>query len=155
MMLYKNTKGIVRSPGGGTDFFVEESNRTYINSIFVYTLPKFCTTNVYSSNKRTSLHISSASYIFFYQKADDMQEKLWQAQTTQIIKPFSLIHQPGQNLNCREFANGLGDLGSIPGRVIPKTLKMVLDTSLFNTHQYKVCITGKLEQSRERSRTPH
>ena len=32
----------------------------------------------------------------------------------------------------RVFANGLGDLGSIPGRVIPKTLKMVLDTYLFN-----------------------
>ena len=28
----------------------------------------------------------------------------------------------------RVFANGPGDLGSIPGRVIPKTLKMVLDT---------------------------
>ena len=33
----------------------------------------------------------------------------------------------------RVFANGPGDLGSIPGRVIPKTLKMVLDTSLLNT----------------------
>ena len=31
------------------------------------------------------------------------------------------------------FANGPEDLGSIPGRVIPKTLKMVLDISLFNT----------------------
>ena len=31
------------------------------------------------------------------------------------------------------FANGPGDLGSIPGRVIPKTLKMVLDISLLNT----------------------
>ena len=30
----------------------------------------------------------------------------------------------------RMFTNGLGDLGSIPGQVIPKTLKMVLDTSL-------------------------
>ena len=49
------------------------------------------------------------------------------------------------------FANGLGDLGSIPGRVIPKTLKMVLDTSLLNTQQYKVRIKGKVEQSRERS----
>ena len=28
----------------------------------------------------------------------------------------------------RVFANGSGDLGSIPGRVIPKTFKMVLDT---------------------------
>ena len=33
----------------------------------------------------------------------------------------------------RVFANGPGDLGSIPGRVILKTLKMVLDTSLLNT----------------------
>ena len=29
----------------------------------------------------------------------------------------------------RVFANGSGDLGSIPGRVIPKTLKMELDTT--------------------------
>ena len=49
------------------------------------------------------------------------------------------------------FANGPGDLGSLPGRVIPKTLKMVLDTSLLNTQQYKVRIKGKVEQSRERS----
>ena len=47
----------------------------------------------------------------------------------------------------RVFANGPGDLGSIPGRVIPKSLKMVLDTSLLNTQQYKVCIEGKEEQS--------
>ena len=40
------------------------------------------------------------------------------------------------------------DLGSIPGRVIPKTLKMVLDTTLLNTQQYKVRIKGKEEQSR-------
>ena len=48
------------------------------------------------------------------------------------------------------FTNGPGDLGSIPGRVIPKTLKMVLDTSLLNTQQYKVRIKGKVEQSKER-----
>ena len=51
----------------------------------------------------------------------------------------------------RMFANGPGDLGSIPGRVIPKTLKMVLDTSLLNIQQYKVRIKGQVEQSRERS----
>ena len=51
----------------------------------------------------------------------------------------------------RVFANGPGDLGSIPGRVIPKTLKMVLDTSLRNTQQYKVRIKGTVEQSREKS----
>ena len=43
------------------------------------------------------------------------------------------------------------NLYSIPGRVIPKTLKMVLDTSLLNTHQYKVRIEGKVEQSRKRN----
>ena len=51
----------------------------------------------------------------------------------------------------RVFANDPGDLGSIPGRVIPKTLKMVLDTSLLNTRQYKVRIKGKVEQFWERS----
>ena len=51
----------------------------------------------------------------------------------------------------RVFANGPGDLGSIPVRVMPKTLKMVLDTSLLNTQQYKVDIKGKVEQFRERS----
>ena len=49
------------------------------------------------------------------------------------------------------FTNDPGDLGSIPGRLIPKTLKMVLDTALLNTQQYKVRIKGKVEQSRERS----
>ena len=50
------------------------------------------------------------------------------------------------------FTNGLGDRRSITGRVIPKTLKMVLDTSLLKTQQYKVRIKGKVEQSKERSR---
>ena len=49
------------------------------------------------------------------------------------------------------FANGLGDLALIPGCVIPKIFKMVFDTSLLNTLQYKVCIKGKVEQSREKS----
>ena len=51
----------------------------------------------------------------------------------------------------RVFANGPGDHGSIPGRLIPKTFKMVLDTSLLNTQHYKVRIKGKVEQSAERS----
>ena len=41
------------------------------------------------------------------------------------------------------FANGPGDWGSIPGRVIPKTKKMVLDASLLNIQYYKVRIKGK------------
>ena len=52
------------------------------------------------------------------------------------------------------LVNGPGDLGSILGRVIPKTLKMVFDTSLLNPQQNNVCIKGKVEQSRERSSAP-
>ena len=51
----------------------------------------------------------------------------------------------------RMFTNGLGDLGSISGRVIPKTQKMVLDAPLFNTQHYKVHVKSKVEQSRERN----
>ena len=50
----------------------------------------------------------------------------------------------------RVFANGPGDWGSIPGRVIPKTLKNVLVTSWLNSQQCKVHIKGKVEQSREK-----
>ena len=45
------------------------------------------------------------------------------------------------------FANGLEDLCSIPDHVIPKTLKMVLDTSLLNTQEYKVRIKDKWSNS--------
>ena len=53
----------------------------------------------------------------------------------------------------RVFANGLGDWASIPGWVIPKTQKMVIDATLLNTQYYKVQIKGKVEQSREWSST--
>ena len=51
----------------------------------------------------------------------------------------------------RVFVNGPGDLGSIPGWVIPKTQKMVLDATLLNTQLYKVRIKGKVKLSREKS----
>ena len=47
----------------------------------------------------------------------------------------------------RVFVNGLGDLGSILSRVIPRTLKIVLDTSLLNTQHCKVRIKGKGDPS--------
>ena len=50
----------------------------------------------------------------------------------------------------RVFANGPEDLGSIPGRVIPKALKMVLDTALLNTQQYKVQPRVKWSNPRKR-----
>ena len=49
----------------------------------------------------------------------------------------------------RMFVNGPRDHGSISGRVIPKTQKMVLDAALLNTQHYKIRIKGKVEQSRE------
>ena len=43
----------------------------------------------------------------------------------------------------RVFVNDPRDRGSIPGRVLPKTQKMVRDTSLLNTKHYKLHIKGK------------
>ena len=57
-------------------------------------------------------------------------------------------------LMSRVSTNGSGDRGSIPGRVIPKIQKMVLDSALFNTQHYKVRIKDKVEQSREWSSAP-
>ena len=53
----------------------------------------------------------------------------------------------------RVFASGPGDhVGRAFANVRQtKDFKMVLDTSLLNTQQYKVEIRGKMEQSRERS----
>ena len=53
----------------------------------------------------------------------------------------------------RVFANGPEDRDSIPGRVIPKTQKMVFDAALLNTQHYKVRIKGKVEKSRDWSST--
>ena len=52
-------------------------------------------------------------------------------------------------LMSKVFANGPRDQGSILGRVIPKTQKMVLDATLLNTQHYKVRIKSKVEQSRK------
>ena len=70
------------------------------------------------------------------------QFKLWNSPICSFLKVIK---------GFTNQANGPGDLGSIPGRVIPKTQKMVLDASLLNTQHYKVRNKGKVEQSRERS----
>ena len=51
----------------------------------------------------------------------------------------------------RLFANGPGNLGSILGRVRPKTQKMLLVVSLLKTQHYEVGIKGKVDQSEEKS----
>ena len=67
-------------------------------------------------------------------------------------------HKKGKHVTTRisylSSSIGLVVECSIPGRVIPKTFKMVLDTSLLNIQQYKVRIKGKVERSRERSSAP-
>ena len=75
----------------------------------------------------------------------------WNIQTIPVyyILSFFYIYLFFHGLAFRVFADGPGDLGSIPGRVIPKTEKMVLDASLLNTQHYMVRIKGKVEQSRE------
>ena len=47
------------------------------------------------------------------------------------------------------FANDQGDRSSIPGRVLPKTQKIVIDTSLLKTQHYNVRIKGKWNHPRK------
>ena len=53
-MLYKNTKAMVRSPDGNTDFFDSRWSLAwkYIGTIFVYILRWLRTSNINRSNKR-------------------------------------------------------------------------------------------------------
>ena len=62
-----------------------------------------------------------------------------------ILSWCNALFKPGY------WHNGLGDWGSIPGGVIPKTKQMVLSAALLSTQHYKMRIKGKVEQSRERS----
>ena len=72
-----------------------------------------------------------------------------------IFKQFYFCYRAISRVS-RVFTNGPGDRDSIPGQVIPKTQKMVLDATLLNTWHYKVRIKGKMEQSREwSSALPH
>ena len=57
-------------------------------------------------------------------------------------------------LVVRVFANDPGDLGSMTGRVIPKTLKMVLDTYLLNTQQYEDMYRGESDTIQEKELCP-
>ena len=68
--------------------------------------------------------------------------------TIDIIDVYSHFNQV-IGLMSRVFANSLGDQGSVPGRAMPKTQKMILDTALLNIQHHKVRIKGKVKQSRE------
>ena len=70
-----------------------------------------------------------------------------------MIKVLEYVfnEKPDIGIMFTVHANGPGDLGSIPGRVIPNTSKFVLGASLLYTLHYKVGIKGKVNQSKERS----
>ena len=80
------------------------------------------------------------------------------------IENFISLHFPFSNdrryiyrpigLRSRVFTNGPGDRGSVPGRVIPKTQKVVHDAALLSTQYNKVRIKDKVEQSWEWSCPP-
>ena len=63
-----------------------------------------------------------------------------------VIRTYAICQQLTHNIILmigRVFANGPGKWASVTGQVIPKSQKMVLDTSLFNTQHYKEWIKGK------------
>ena len=114
--------------------------------------------------KKTERHVVTVKYHslhywsfnFYLKTAQKQREVKWYFRVTEGIVKLQLIlikEWKETFLLSLEFKLFLcpEDLGSIQGRVIPKTLKMVLNTSLLNTRQYKVRIKGKVKQSRERS----
>ena len=86
MMLYKNTKVMVRSTNGDTNLFgiVTSVAKSCISSVYIYNMPKLQTSNINRSNKRKWFHTIKR------QEA----EKLWQTQATQMISYFLQIHLP-------------------------------------------------------------
>ena len=82
----------------------------------------------------------------------NLDETVCKSQSTNTLQLW--LNLPNIGMMVRLFANGPGDWHSIPGRVIPKTKKMVLDASLLNTQLYKVRIKGKVEKSKETSSAP-
>ena len=99
---------------------------------------------------------SQTERMYLKRKQKIIQPLLTKEQTNTLSQfgSYSYSAVPDIGMMVRVFANGPGDLGSIPGRVIQKTQKMVLDTSLLNSQHHKIRIKGKVEQSRERSFTP-
>ena len=112
---------------------------------------KMFTTSDFLSYSFSNQVVNISIFSLKYTLTDNKITKTWR--TMPILTWVQYVQNRLMGLVGRVFANGPADLGSILGRVIPKTFKMVLDTSLLNTQLYKVCIKGKVEQSRERSST--
>ena len=100
-----------------------------------------------ASGRSSGLHPVSSHSCFWLAICRDPQEHI----TYDLIYIYIYIYIYNIGTMVRVFANGLGDSGSIPGRVIPKTKKIVFDASLLNTQHYKVRIKDKVEQFRKMS----
>ena len=103
-----------------------------------------CQTHGHRTNSTHFISVSSSL-------CTGIKNKMWSV-ILQLMKEDLLFNTlPTRPISRvgRVFTNRLVDLGSILGRVVPKTLEMVLDTSLLNTQQYKVHIKSKVEKSRE------
>ena len=114
------------------------------------TLSRHFSLSFIASRRSSGLHPLYFPYIVFFLNRSDYHGTVHLAfDLVWVSMHYANTLVPDIGLAVRVFANGPGDLGSIPGRVIPKTQKMVLDPSLLNTQHYKVRIKGKVEQSRE------
>ena len=99
---------MVRSPDRNTDFFdivtgaLQED--TLASYLFIY-LPRLRTSNIDRSNKRKWLYARKRKK----QGADNILQKLWQTQTTQMIYRFLEKHQ-AESLQHRleQTAGGVG-----------------------------------------------
>ena len=80
--------------------------------------------------KHTTWHI-----LFLLVYYNNIQFSSWDLMTHSYLK----IHE-NIVMMVKVFAKSPGDLCSIPGQVIPKTQKMILDTSLLDPQHYKVVV---------------
>ena len=103
--------------------YLSKSIHIYLS---IYLFPFDCFP-IYSIYQYTHIYVSSFVFLYF--------------SLFIIISPFFVFLCLSVCLSVcvRQLT---GDLGSIPGRVISKTQKMVLDASLLNTQHYKVRIKG-------------
>ena len=105
--------------------------------IYIYILIRLYLLLVYVTSWKARITL-------YIHKNEKKRENSWTENTSDFLPSLpdiSLSLSIGPAV--RVFANGPGDLGSIPGRVIPKTLKIELDTTLLNTQHYKVRFKGK------------
>ena len=68
---------------------------------------------------------------------------------------LEIIANRANSQMSRVLAYGPGDRGTIPGRVIPKTQKMVRDTTLLNVQHYKVRVKWSNSGNGVASSTTH